>query len=108
MPKVSVIVPVYNAEKYIERCVRSLYNQTLDDIEYIFVDDCTPDNSMEVLQKVMDEYPKRKLHTKIIIHTTNTGQSGSRKDGILAATGDYIIHCDADDCRYRYVRKYVS
>ncbi len=97
MPKVSVIVPVYNAEKYIEHCVRSLFNQTLDDIEYIFIDDCTPDNSMEVLQRVMDEYPQRKLNTKIITHTTNTGQSGSRKDGLLVATGDYIIHCDADD-----------
>ena len=97
MPKVSVIIPVYNVEKYIERCVRSLYDQTLDDIEYIFVDDCTPDNSMEVLKRVMDEYPERKLHTKILTHTTNTGQSGSRKDGILAAIGDYIIHCDADD-----------
>ncbi len=97
MPKLSVVVPVYNVEKYIERCVRSLYDQTLDDIEYIFVDDCTPDNSMEVLQRVMEEYPERKQQTKIIVHTTNTGQSGSRKDGLLVATGDYIIHCDADD-----------
>lgn len=42
MPKVSVIIPVYGAEKYIERCARSLFGQTLDDVEYIFVDDCTP------------------------------------------------------------------
>lgn len=97
MYKVSVIIPVYNAEKYIERCVRSLFEQTLDDIEYIFVNDCTPDNSMEILHKVMEEYPKRKEHITIVNHTANTGQSGARKDGMNIASGEYIIHCDADD-----------
>ena len=48
MPKVSVLVPIYKVEKYIERCVRSLFEQTLDDIEYIFVDDCTPDRSIDI------------------------------------------------------------
>ena len=50
MCKVSVIVPIYNVEKYIEKCVRSLFEQTFDDIEYIFVDDATPDNSIEFYQ----------------------------------------------------------
>ena len=59
MPKVSVIIPVYNVEKYIEKCARSLFEQTLDDIEYIFIDDCSPDNSMLVLSKVLKSYPKR-------------------------------------------------
>lgn len=49
MPKVSVIIPVYGVEKYIERCARSLFEQTLDDIEYLFIDDCTPDKSVETL-----------------------------------------------------------
>lgn len=97
MPKVSVIVPVYKVEKYIERCVRSLFGQTLDDIEYIFVNDCTPDASMEVLQNVLEEYPARKSQVKIFNHTVNTGQSGARRDGMRMATGDFIIHCDADD-----------
>lgn len=97
MPKVSVIVPVYKVEKYIERCVRSLFGQTLDDIEYIFVNDCTPDASMEVLQNVLEEYPARKSQVKILNHTVNTGQSGARRDGMRMATGDFIIHCDADD-----------
>lgn len=97
MPKVSVIVPVYKVEKYIERCVRSLFGQTLDDIEYIFVNDCTPDASMEVLQNVLEEYPVRKSQVKILNHTVNTGQSGARRDGMRMATGDFIIHCDADD-----------
>ena len=52
MPKLSVLVPVYGVEKYIERCARSLFDQTLDDIEYIFVDDCTPDRSIEILNAV--------------------------------------------------------
>lgn len=97
MPKVSVIVPVYKVEKYIERCVRSLFGQTLDDIEYIFVNDCTPDASMEVLQNLLEEYPARKSQVKIFNHTINTGQSGARRDGMRMATGDFIIHCDADD-----------
>lgn len=97
MPKVSVIVPVYKVEKYIEKCVRSLFGQTLDEIEYIFVNDCTPDASMEVLQNVLEEYPVRKSQVKILNHTVNTGQSGARRDGMRMATGDFIIHCDADD-----------
>ena len=59
MPKISIIVPVYGAEKYIERCVRSLFEQTLDDIEYIFIDDCSPDHSIEILNRVLVEYPYR-------------------------------------------------
>ena len=97
MPKVSVIIPVYNAGKYIERCVRSLFEQTLDDIEYIFVDDCSPDDSMDVLQKVLSEYPQRKENVTLIRHKANTGQSGARKSGMHVAKGEYIIHCDADD-----------
>ena len=53
MCKVSVIVPIYNVEKYIEKCVRSLFEQTFDDIEYIFVDDATPDNSIEILFRIV-------------------------------------------------------
>ena len=54
MAKVSVIIPVYGVEKYIERCARSLFEQTLDDIEYIFVDDCTPDRSIDILEHIID------------------------------------------------------
>ena len=66
MPKVSVIVPVYGVEIYIERCARSLFEQTLDDIEYLFIDDCTPDRSIEILKQVLEDYPQRKTQT--IIH----------------------------------------
>lgn len=97
MPKVSVIVPVYGVEKYIERCARSLFEQTLDDIEYLFIDDCTPDRSIEILKSVLEEYPNRK--SQVIIHRMeqNSGQAAVRKWGMLNATGDYVIHCDSDD-----------
>lgn len=97
MPKVSVIIPIYNTEKYIERCLRSLFEQTLDDIEYIFIDDCTSDNSLKILKKVFLEYPKRISQVKLFRNKTNKGQAFTRKKGIKLATGDYIIHCDSDD-----------
>lgn len=95
--KISVIIPIYNVEQYIERCVRTLFEQTLQDIEYIFVNDCTPDGSMEVLHDVLDEYPDRKPAVRIINHERNLGVSCSRIDGMKAANGKYIIHCDTDD-----------
>ena len=97
MPKVSVIIAVYGAEKYIGKCARSLFEQTLDDVEYIFVDDCTPDKSMEVLETVLAEYPHRQSQVKIIRNEKNLKQGGTRTVGMKAATGDYIIHCDPDD-----------
>lgn len=97
MPKVSVIIPVYGVEKYIERCARSLFEQTLDAIEYLFIDDCTPDKSIEVLQTVLEDYPMRK--SQVVIHRMdrNSGQAVVRTWGMKNATGDFIIHCDSDD-----------
>lgn len=97
MPKVSVIIPVYGVEKYIERCVRSLFEQTLDDIEYLFIDDCTPDKSIDILRQVLEEYPLRKK--QVIIHRMerNSGQAKVREWGMRNATGEYVIHCDSDD-----------
>lgn len=97
MPKVSVIVPIYGVEKYIERCARSLFEQTLDDIEYLFIDDCTPDRSIEILQKVLEEYPQRKPQVTIHRMEQNSGQAAVRKWGMQNATGEYVIHCDSDD-----------
>lgn len=97
MPKVSVVVPVYGVEKYIERCARSLFEQTLDDIEYLFIDDCTPDKSVEILKQVMEDYPQRK--NKVVIHRMeqNLGIAKVRESGMRSATGEYVIHCDSDD-----------
>ena len=97
MPKVSVIIPVFGVEKYIERCARSLFEQTLDDIEYLFINDCTEDASMDVLERVMQEYPQRKNQIRIVNMPTNSGQAAVRRYGIHLATGNYIIHCDSDD-----------
>lgn len=97
MPKVSVIIPVYGVEKYIERCACSLFEQTLDDIEYLFIDDCTLDNSIGVLESVIDRYPHRR--SQIVIHrmNKNSGQAKVREWGMRNATGDFIMHCDSDD-----------
>ena len=82
MSKVSVVIPVYGVEKYIERCARSLFEQTLDDMEFIFVNDCTLDNSVEILENVLSEYPSRKTQTTILHHHCNLGLPQARKTGI--------------------------
>lgn len=97
MPAVSVIVLVYKVEKYIEQCARALFEQTLEDLEYVFVDDCTPDASMDILERVLADYPARRSQVKILHNEVNRGQAYSRRRGVEAATGDYIIHCDSDD-----------
>lgn len=96
-PKVSVIIPVYKAEKDIARCCRALFGQTLDSIEYIFVNDCTPDNSVDVIEQVLEEYPQRKSAVKILHQQHNSGVSVCRQLGLHNAKGEYIIHCDSDD-----------
>lgn len=96
-PKVSVIVPVYNVEKYIERCARSLFEQTLDDIEYIFVDDCSPDNSIGVLENTLKKYPHRANQVKIVHHSQNKGLAAARNSGLDASSGQYILNVDSDD-----------
>ena len=95
--QVSVIIPIYNVEKYIERCVRSLMEQTLDNIEYIFVNDCTPDKSMDILRKVIADYPNRQEDIYIINHQKNSGSAIVRNTGLHIATGEYLIYCDSDD-----------
>ena len=97
MPKVSVIVPVYNVENYMERCAVSLFEQTLDDIEYLFIDDCTPDHSIEILRATLERYPSRRERVRIISMASNSGLPAVRRCGISESTGDYIIHCDSDD-----------
>lgn len=96
-PKVTIIIPIYNVEPYIERCARSLFEQTLDSIEFIFIDDCTPDNSINILRQVLSQYPKRVNQTKILKMPHNSGLPEVRRFGIGQATGHYVAHCDSDD-----------
>lgn len=96
-PKISVIIPVYKSEKYIERCCKSLFEQTLDNIEYIFVDDCSPDNSVAMIREIAARYSERESMVKVLSHTPNKGVSFSRQKGLEIATGEFVIHCDSDD-----------
>lgn len=95
--KVSVVVTVYNREKYIEKCARSLLEQTLNNIEYLFIDDASTDNSVSILDSVVEDYPERAPYVRIIKKGVNGGRAVARQTGIDSATGEYIIHVDSDD-----------
>ena len=97
VPKISIIIAVFRCEEYIEACACSLFEQTMEHIEYLFINDATPDNSIEILNRVINKYPKRKPFVKIINLEANRGVSNARRVGIENATGEYIIHCDSDD-----------
>lgn len=97
VPKISTIITIYNCEKYIEQCIRSLLEQSLDNIEYVFINDATLDKSVTILYNIIEEYPNRKKNIKIIHLDKNGGVSNARHIGIKNATGEYIIHCDSDD-----------
>jgi len=93
MPKVSIIVPVYNTERYLDKCLTSLVRQTLDDIEIIVVNDGSPDNSQKIIDIYVNKYPERiKAYIK-----PNGGLSDARNFGILKARGEYIGFVDSDD-----------
>lgn len=95
--KVSVIIPVYKVEKFIGRCVKSLMEQTLRDVEYIFVDDASPDGSIAVLRNVIADYKERSNHISILTHAENKGLPAARNTGLSVARVEYIFHCDSDD-----------
>ena len=94
--KVSILVPFYKVEKYVGRCVDSLFSQTYKNIEYIFVNDCTPDKSMDVINEHIKKYGVAEK-CKMIIHETNQGISASRNDCLDNMTGDYFLFIDSDD-----------
>lgn len=96
-PLVSILLPVYNVEPYIERCLRSIFEQTYENLEYIIVDDASPDKSIDVVQKISAEYPHRKDNVHIIRHETNKGISASRNTLIANARGEFVSHVDPDD-----------
>ena len=95
--KISVIIPVFGVEAFIERCATTLLEQTLREVEYIFVDDASPDNSISILEEVIARYPERKAQVRIVRHTANQGLPAARNTGLGYATGEYIFHCDSDD-----------
>lgn len=97
MYKVSIVVPIYNVEKYIVRCAESLFNQTLDEIQFIFVDDASPDKSVSLLEQTLESFPQRKPHTIILHHTQNMGLPTARATGLAYVKAPYMAHCDSDD-----------
>ena len=94
---VSVVIPVFKVRNFIERCATSLFEQTLEDVEYIFVDDASPDDSIEILKECLERYPKRKAQVQILTHEQNKGLPAARNTGLAVATGEYVFHCDSDD-----------
>lgn len=97
LPLLTVVVPVYGVESYIEQCARSLLEQTYQNIEYIFINDCTQDSSIQILNAVVEEYPNRKSNIRIISNSENKGLAYSRRIGYLSSNGDYVTSCDGDD-----------
>ena len=93
MKKVSIIVPCYNVEKYLDRCLGSIVNQTLNDIEIILVDDCSPDQ----VPRMCDEWSKRDSRVKVIHKEKNEGLGLARNTGLEVATGEYVAFVDSDD-----------
>lgn len=96
-PEVSLIIPIYNAERFLERCLNSLFTQSLTNIEFVFVDDCSTDNSVALLKKILNNHLGKREQVKLIQHKINKGVAASRNSGLENATGKYIGWVDADD-----------
>ncbi|ELU8558890.1 hypothetical protein CGT72_00615 [Vibrio cholerae] len=95
-PSISVIMPVYNTEMYIERAIVSLMEQTLQNIQFIIIDDGSNDDSLEIIKSVMSRYPERQKQLTLISRE-NRGVAFTRAEGLAIADGEYIIHMDSDD-----------
>ena len=96
--RVSIIIPVYNAEKTLYHCLDSLYAQTFKNLELLFIDDCSTDNSLSVINDyTTTAMNSAEIEAKILRHETNRGVATARNTGLDAATGDYIYYVDADD-----------
>ena len=92
-PKISVLIPVYNAERFLSNCLESVISQTLSEIEIICVDDASKDNSRQILEK----YARKDERIKLILHEKNLGILAARKRGVKIASGSYIMFLDSDD-----------
>lgn len=96
-PLVSILVPVYRVEQYIERCARSVFNQSYQNIEYIFIDDASDDSSIDILNEIILDYPNRAEKVAIIRHKKNKGLAAARNTAIEASHGEFVFHVDSDD-----------
>lgn len=95
--RVSILIPIYNVERFFARCIESIFSQTYQDIEYVFVNDHTPDGSMGVLGRMCEKYPVRANNVKIIENANNQGIAKVRNTLLENAGGDYVLFVDSDD-----------
>ena len=96
--KVSVCVPVYKVEACVKQCARSIFEQTMKvGIEFIFVDDCSPDGSVDAIKRVLADYPERQGQVRFIHNAVNSGASVTRNNALEASAGEYVLFVDADD-----------
>lgn len=98
MKSISVIIPIYNVEKYVERCLKSVMEQDITGmrVECIIVDDCGTDGSMDIVNRVVDSY-QGNMEIRILKHPENCGLSAARNTGLDAATAEYVLFIDSDD-----------
>ena len=95
--KVTIAVPVYGVESYIEKCAISLFEQTYSNLEILFINDNTPDKSIEIIKKTLEKYPHRKNQVRIFNQPVNKGCPAARNIAVQIATGDFILFVDGDD-----------
>lgn len=100
MPKISIIIPVYNTEKYVEECLLSISNQTFGDFEILAINDGSTDNSLEILKKYQEKEPRLKIFSQ-----ENKGLSAARNTGIEYAIGEYLMFVDSDDSLHLEILK---
>ena len=93
--KISIILPIYGVEKYIRKNIDSLLAQEYEDLEFVFVDDCSKDRSMDILDESLHLFKKDKI--KILRHSHNQGLGAARLTGLMNSTGDYVWFIDSDD-----------
>lgn len=106
MKKVSVIIPVYNVEKYLRRCLNSVLRQTYDDYEIICINDCSPDNCSKILRQYAKKFPAK---IRVYENEANIGAGRTRDYGVICAEGEYIMYVDGDDyVKDNYIETYVN
>ena len=99
MKEITVVMPVYKVEKYVSECLDSIINQTFDCFECIIIDDCSPDNSMRLIEEKLAGY-KGNISFRIVRNERNEGVSAARNKGIELSRGGYLFFIDSDDMLY--------
>ncbi len=95
--RISILVPLYRSENFVGRCCESLFTQSIEELEYIFISDCSPDKSIEIVENYLNKYPKRKQQTHIIALEENHGVAYVRNLLLSKAQGEYLLFVDSDD-----------